>query len=191
MRNELYDDASRVLSPDALNRSIFSLAGPRPFETFVQVVFGTFVWNLVDFDVKTSEHYLHTAPDSQPEFQSVVSAMRAVVPKSSATSFVLRTSPALDPRPGEEMGPLTGNAPLIQDAHDAWVASELTFAGRHGIALLDAAKLAREYEAALEMAVGRPVPRRDLYVDTMHVCVPLVATWVDVLPYVPRRPLLQ
>jgi len=184
------DAASRgllasVSTPSAKSEPYMDMAGhATSFDTsrtHVEVIFGTYVWNVIDRDGNDVSVFMHQNID-ESQLAIFYAQMQAAMPNAW---FVLRGAPPVNlPSNSHVEGKLDRNLPLIRDVHDTWVAQEQAFAARNGIDFLNAFQLITEYHVALNAALApKYVGLHTLYKDIWHPCVPLVpATYVSLLP---------
>jgi len=150
----------------------------------IQLVLGTFVWDAIDKAHTTidAQTFITTSADNQPFADLLLSAQHF-----HGMDVIVRTSPPIAPPPSGQMwGPFDGKLALIRNIYDDWVASEVLLAGKTQVKLLPAANLLSEYQAALEVALGTPVPLELLWHDIWHACPPMVTgLWIHMLPFIP------
>ena len=112
--------------------------------THVEVIFGTYVWDVIDRDGKDVSVFMHQNID-ESQLAIFYAQMQAAMPNAW---FVPRGAPPVNPLPVNPLhdtftnshveGKLDRNLPLIRDVHDTWVAQEQAFAARNGIDFLNA-----------------------------------------------------
>jgi len=139
------------------------------------VVFGTFVWDIID----RAGFPKHLHGDPKEVLEPFVGELSKTWPVASK---LLRGSPPVNVGRGIE-GPLQADVGAIVDLHDQWVAREYTFAASAGLLFLDASRLVDQYQGAVSVGV-RPVSVADFFKDSWHPCVPFVPfTWVQMFPF--------